>query len=52
MTKGTSLLARDMRQVELPGHKVVTNGENSVDIMQILMESEAAGVKGSLVLPG
>lgn len=51
MTKGTSLLARDMRQVELPGHKVVTNGENSVDIMQILMESEAVGVKDSVVLP-
>lgn len=43
----TCLLAKEIRQVELPGHKVVTNGRNSVDVMTILVGSEAVGVKAS-----
>lgn len=37
--QGTCLWARDTRQVEVPGCKVVTNG------MTVPVESEALGVK-------
>lgn len=43
--QGTCLWAREMRQVQVPGGKVVTNGRNSVSGMTLPGESEALGVK-------